>query len=467
MARTLLVLVFATIGTAWTPAAPALGQTATSSEALTLPQLVQLALKQNRLIKIDEARVKEAEALVGFAAAQAYPQFGGRLLFGGPVSEAKTTVINDVSTLTDASYEGDFNFGDLGVTLRMQATGFVPIFTFGKLSTARAAAEAVVRAAEENVHVTEGVVAVNVHRAYWAYQLTDKFLGSLSDGDKILADVIKKVEDLLAAESDQVTENDRLRLLHARATLQVRRHEAKDARDIALTALKLLVSRPMGQPLDVASGDIEELPPAAPPIAQVIDDAVRFRPELRALSRVVDAQEQFVSFRRRALFPDLFIGAFLETAITTNATDHTNPFVYDRFNFFEAGVALGIQFQLDVFNKVAQIDQAQAELETRIAQTAAAAEGVELEVRKIHIEVTGNYEKMEPALKAYKAGRSWLTAAALAYDIGTGDAGELIDAFLASATAEADLRRTQYEIQLGRVDLSRASGTLLIPQGQK
>ena len=105
MARTLLVLVFATIGTAWTPAAPALGQTATSSEALTLPQLVQLALKQNRLIKIDEARVKEAEALVGFAAAQAYPQFGGRLLFGGPVSEAKTTVINDVSTLTDASYE--------------------------------------------------------------------------------------------------------------------------------------------------------------------------------------------------------------------------------------------------------------------------------------------------------------------------------------------------------------------------
>ena len=353
------------------------------------------------------------------------------------------------------------------MTLRMQATGFVPIFTFGKLSTARAAAEAVVRAAEENVHVTEGVVAVNVHRAYWAYQLTDKFLGSLSDGDKILADVIKKVEDLLAAESDQVTENDRLRLLHARATLQVRRHEAKDARDIALTALKLLVSRPMGQPLDVASGDIEELPPAAPPIAQVIDDAVRFRPELRALSRVVDAQEQFVSFRRRALFPDLFIGAFLETAITTNATDHTNPFVYDRFNFFEAGVALGIQFQLDVFNKVAQIDQAQAELETRIAQTAAAAEGVELEVRKIHIEVTGNYEKMEPALKAYKAGRSWLTAAALAYDIGTGDAGELIDAFLASATAEADLRRTQYEIQLGRVDLSRASGTLLIPQGQK
>ena len=60
---------------------------------------------------------------------------------------------------------------------------------------------------------------------------------------------------------------------------------------------------------------------------------------------------------------------------------------------------------------------------------------------------------MEPALKAYKAAKAWLTAAALAYDIGTGNAAELIDAFLARATAEADLRRTQYEIQLGRAVL--------------
>ena len=46
-------------------------------------------------------------------------------------------------------------------------------------------------------------------------------------------------------------------------------------------------------------------------------------------------------------------------------------------------------------------------------------------------------------------------------DVGTGSARELIDAFLARAAAEGDLRRTQYEIQIGSADLLRAAGTLV------
>ena len=52
----------------------------------------------------------------------------------------------------------------------------------------------------------------------------------------------------------------------------------------------------------------------------------------------------------------------------------------------------------------------------------------------------------EAALASLRAARGWLTAAVLAYDIGAGDAGELIDAFLARATAEGDLRKTEFDL---------------------
>lgn len=433
----------------------------TSTTALDLRALARLALDHNKKIKIDVARIQQAEALLGYATAQAYPVVGARLLFGGPVSEAKTTIRNDVSSVTAASLENDTDFGDLGVTLRLQGTGYVPVFTFGKLSKATDAARSLVHASEAAVGITEGEVVVNVHRAFWGYQLADRFVRSLTEGDEILGKVIEKVNELLEADSGQVTENDRLRLLHAQATLRVRMAEAKDGRELALTALKLLIGRDMALPLAVVPADIEALPEAPPTLARALDDALHHRPELHALARVVDAHQSFLGFRQRALLPDIFVAGFLEMAVTSNATDQTNPFIYDRFNYFDAGIAVGMQFQLDVFHKLAEIDQASADLAVRLAESAAATEAIELEVRKLHRDVSGGFEKLDPAEKAFRAARAWLTAAVLAYDLGTGDAGELIDAFLARATSEGDLRRTQYELHLGRADLARASGTLL------
>lgn len=461
-------IALAALASLWAPPlAMAEGTTATATHAeakgamLGLDELIALALANNRQIHMDSTRIGEARALYQIAAAQAYPAFSGQFLFGGPVSEAKTAVRNDPATLTPASLEGDTNFGTLGVTLRFSATGYLPIMTFGKIDAAKDAAQGVIGAAQEKVRITEGEVLVNIHRAFWAYQLTVGFASSLREGEEILTKIIKKVNELLDNDSPQVTENDRLRLTHAQATLRVRLVEADAAQRIAEAALKLLIGRPQTEALLVATADIEELPTPPPPLTLLADALADRRPELKALRHLVDAQDAFLRFRTRQLLPDFFIGGFLETALTTNATDQTNPFISDRFNFFDSGVGLGLRFQLDVFNKLALIEQAEAELNTRLAENDAAREAVELELRKIHTDLSGLYARLEPAEQAFRAARSWLTAAALAYDIGTGSARELIDAFLARAAAEADLRRTQYEIQIGSADLLRAAGTLV------
>jgi outer membrane protein TolC len=245
-----------------------LGGTSTSAEAadgMTLQQLIDEALKHNLQVAVSEAMLDEARALYEFAASKAYPVLNATVLFGGPTPEAKTTVKNDPSTVTPASLEGDFDFGQLGVGVRIHADAFVPIYTFGKISNGKEAAGHVIEAAKHQVHGTKAEVVSDVGRAFWTIQLVRTFQTSLADGEKTLEKVLNKVEDLLENDSPQVTENDRLRLLHALGTLRVRKIDAANAQTIATKALLLLIGRSQATEIRVATTDLDEALPESIP----------------------------------------------------------------------------------------------------------------------------------------------------------------------------------------------------------
>lgn len=429
----------------------------------TLATLAERALQHNLRIRIDEAQVDEARALYRYAAAQAYPRFSASALFGGPTPERRTEVVNDPSTITPSSLEGDLRFGELGFTFRASAEGALPLYTFGKISNAKEAASSVVRAANERVAITEAEVVVQVHNAFWAFQLTRSFISSLEEGESMLAKVLSKIEALIDDDSSQVTENDRLRLLYALATVRVRLTEARQASELARAAMKLLVGQAQTAPLELASADLEALP-AVPALDEQMREAMVWRPELRALRALVEAQQRFAAYRQSAFWPDVFLGGILRYAYTSNATDQTNPFIYDDANVADVGIGLGMRVELDVFSKLAELEQAEAATRTRAAQAAAAEQAVDLEVRKLHADLVGGYERIRGLERANRAARGWLTASTLAYDIGTGDAAELIDSFLAWAASEGELQKTRYDMQLAHVDFARAIGRLVRPK---
>ncbi|MBI4822224.1 MAG: TolC family protein [Deltaproteobacteria bacterium] len=434
----------------------------TPTAAFSLPELVALALEANQQVKIDVARIDEARALVSLATAEAYPKLKFQALFGGPTPEAQTTKINDPSELTPASFEGDFDFGELGVIFRANASLVQPVFTFGKLRAAKDAASNLVRAAEHKTDITKAEVVVNVYRAFWGYQLVRGFVASLAEGEKILVDVLAKVDELLDNDSPQVTENDRLRLIHGLATLRVRLADARMAEELALKAARLLTHRPPESPLVLVERDIDdEIPESIPALSSSLESLSTHRPEVLALDALVKAHEEWARFQARRMLPTFFLGGFAEYVGTTNATNQNNPFVYDRFNYFDTGIGLGVIVELDVYTKLAELEGAEAQLGTRLAEQAAAKEGMDLESRKLHTELTSAYERLQHLRRAHRAAKSWLTAEVLAYDVGTGSARELIDAFLARAAAEGELSSTYYEVHVGLANFARASGTLL------
>ncbi len=429
---------------------------------LTLEALIEEALQKNPQIKVTDTQIGEAKALYQLAASVAYPTISGQFLIGGPSPEAKTEVVNDPSTITAPSLQGDFDFGQLGVAIRASATGVLPLYTFGKIEAGKKAASYVVKASKHQTNATRAQVIVDITRAYWGIQLLRTLLSSLEDGKNVLQKVLNKIEELLENDTAQVTENDRLRLKYALSTLGVRETEAEAAIKIATRALQLLLGRPQTGALKLVDADlVENLPDDPPTIDALLASAQQDRPELRALAAIVEAQRAFSELRRAAFYPDIFFGVGLEYAYTSNATNHTNPFINDDFNFFNLGIGLGMRFQLDVFTKLAQLEQAEAQARVREQQAVLASRAVELEIRKLHAEIDGGYKKIGQLKRAHRSARGWLTASTLAYDIGTGQADELIDAFLALAASEADLQRTRFDTLLKLTEIARASGKLL------
>ena len=429
---------------------------------LGLEELLDLALDEGYQVRVSVAGVKEARALYSLAVSQAYPRGQARVVFGGPTPEARTRRQNDITSITEASLEGDLDFGELGVSLRGNAEAAIPLYTFGQLKKGREASSHLIEAAEHQVTVTRANVAVDLTRGYWGWQLLNALIESLKEGEEQLEAVLDQIEELLDADSPQVTENDRLRLKFAVGTLSVRRAQAEGGLAQLEQAIRIFVGRKQSSELVLREESLEKaVPKKLPPLQELLTGAQADRADLKALAEVVKAQEAFRELRVAQMFPTFFLGGFLNFAVTTNATDQTNPFIKDPFNFFDAGVGVGLQVELDFFTKLAQIEQAEAQLAVRTQQKVLAEQAAELEIRSLHAQIQAEQQQAARLERANLSARGWLTAATLAYDIGAGRADELIDAFLAWATSEAELQSTRFENLVHFTELARATGRLI------
>lgn len=431
-------------------------------EGLNLTRLVALALDDSFQVKVSQREVDQARALRELAISLAYPRGTAQVVFGGPTPEAKTTVKNDISTVTESSLGGDLDFGELGVTVRGGVQALVPIYTFGQIDNAKQATEHLVDAAKHQVTSVRAQVVLDLTRAYWGWQLLSSLLESLEEGQNRLEGVLEQIEELLDNDSPQVTENDRLRLEFALSTLAVRRAEAEGGLAQVAQAIRILIGRPQRAALELRRERLEAaVPDELPSVEGLVAAAQGERPELLALRKVVEAQRAYKALRVAQVFPSFFFGGFLNFAYTSNATDQTNPFIRDPFNDFDVALGLGMQLELDVFTKLAQIEQADADMNLRKQQEVLATEAAELEVRSLHAQIAAEMEQTRKLERANLSARGWLTASTLAYDIGAGRADELIDAFLAWATSEAELQSTRYDNLVHFTELARATGRLV------
>ncbi|PZR10738.1 MAG: transporter [Archangium gephyra] len=424
---------------------------------LTLEQLIERA-------RTHDYRVKEAQAQLRFYRAQYdqarwawFPRMDSYIGVGGPTQEARNNGIGGPPT-TPSGYLYDTDFGQPGVQFQAGADATLPIYTFGKLDALEEAGKQGVNAGEALAVTARDESEYQMSQAYYGYCLAKSALLVVDDLAKRLDDSEKVLKRLREEGSEQVTQMDIFKLGFYRQQAEAQRAQAENGARLALAAIRLLIAAAPDEQIEVQFVELKAPEGELRPSDQYVIDGAENRPELRAIAAGLLASEQEVKIREAMFYPDFGIVGSFRWKWTTNSTRQVSPWAYDPYNELNATIGLGMRYSWDFPVKSIMLEQARAKFEKTQHQKDLIGAGVKLEIEKAWGEADLAMKRSARQTEAEINARRWANAAYTAFDLGTGDTRELVDAFSAFAQASASRAQAFHDAQVALRALNRAVG---------
>ena len=427
------------------------------AQPLSLADIVARARAGDLRVKEAEGQVRILRGKFDEARWAWFPKIEANVYLAGPTPEALNDGLGGAPT-SKATLMYDTNFGNPGVMVGAEAQGVLPLYTFGKLSALERLGKKGVEVGEALRTRAQDEAEFQAVQAFWGYQLARQGEAALRDTAKRLDDAAAILQRLRVEGSAQVTEMDVFKMAFFKRQVDARSGAVTSGKALALGAVRLLLNLGPHAPVELVPSDLSAREAAPIPLADCMKAAKEFRPELKAVAAGVEAREQEVLLKERMFFPDIGLAGFARWKWTTSATRQLSPFAYDPYNDLSAGVGLVTRYSFDIPQKLAQLEQARGELEKLKFQSDLLTAAVHLEIEKAHGEWTEAISRGAAQAAAEKEALRWATAAFTAFDLGTGDTRELVDAFTALATASTEKLRAWFDAELAMQAVSKAVG---------
>lgn len=416
---------------------------------ITLRDAVRRAVNVSPEVREVRMQVEAAKAKKQQADSARLPQ-GEAIGLLGPSPQARGDQVSSPDTKTRIS--GLDAFEKITITL------IQPLYTFGKISGFREAAERNILVQEAKVDEKVQDVILRTKQIYYGLRLAKEVQNLILEIQDQLDQTITKTEGFLRRGSPEADEVDLHKLRTFAAEVRRNRNEAEKGLELARAALRAFLNLP--EDVEVEPAEARLLPDPRP-VADVkaqVDEALRLRPELTQARQGLVATRALIEAERSNFYPQIFIAARGNYGNAPNRTVIDNPFVPDEFNTREAGAVLGFKLNIDFGITRGRVREKEAD-HLRVEQLKQFAEtGIPLQVRKAYLELLEARKNIQASEDAYMNARKWMVAAAANVDFGIGEAKDLADAVLAFAKMRAENFRAIYNYNLALADLDHATG---------
>ena len=333
-----------------------------------------------------------------------------------------------------------------------------PLYTFGKLTGFRGAAEEGVKVEKAKVEEKAADLILRVKELYYSRLMASDMLGLIDEISKDLDKAIVKTERRLKAEVPGADEIDLYKLKAFRGEVLKNREEAQKGFDLATGALMFYAGLNRTQPFELDAIGLEASPKDVEPVDRGMDIALELRPEMTQVRAGLKATEALVMAEESNLYPQFFAAVNSVYAQAGNRTRQQNPFAYDPLNDRYAVIVLGFKYDLDFGITRGKIRAAQAE-HLKVGETKQFAEqGIPLQVRKAHRELTEAQETLKATEDGWRNAKKWLVAAKANYDLGVGESRDLGQAAETYAKLRADNFKAMYNYNLSLANIEYATG---------
>ncbi len=415
---------------------------------LTLEQVIEKALAgpKARMARGDR---DAAAARIDEANAARLPRIKATAF--GTLSPEITCVDDDCDKTRPKNFalrfDGFFGGAQLDITQ--------PLYTFGKIAHARSAARAGLDAQQALANETAGDLAVDAARAYWGVKIARELGFMLDDGIDEITKALKKIDER-NADAPDVSIQDRQRVAVLLAEARVQRADAMMGETQALAGLRALIGAP---DVDVDNDELAAVTRAIPTTADG-----QQRPQALAAKSGAVAADELADLAAAYYWPDVALVGSAVIARAQGVQDPPSAFANDPFNRSGAGLVLAMQWTLEPWNVAARVSRARAEASKARALSELAALGASYDAQTALAEATGSFAKVTAAADGEKAARTWLASVLQADAIGTAEAKDLADAYIAWFTMRARWVQAVFQWNVAVIRLDRAAGLLRAPR---
>jgi len=400
------------------------------SQAITLNEAINIALKNNSQILLAKEKVKEAEQIVKEATAGYLPSLN---------LNGTYTHLGEVPSIS-IPHVGEFPMGEQDTT-SFTFSLTQPLYTSGKLTLASKQARLNYRRAKQDLKNTQDNLIFQVKQSFYSVLLAKENLKIRKQALHQAKLHLKVVESFY--QSGRTSRFDLLRAKVEVANLKPGLIQAMNNLNLARERLANLLS------LSSSSLEIEgelKFQPANLTLNEAIKTAFSSRADLMSLMISKDIAKLAVHMVKIKNYPTLsFVGNY-EYKISDEWEKNWNINLVLSFPFFDSGKTKAILEQ-----KRSQLRQ----IELTVKQL---KDAIQLEVKKAFWDLQAAKEALSAQKQNINQAQEALSIAEGRYKSGTITQVEVFDANLALTTARLNYTRALYDYNLARASLVKAIG---------
>jgi outer membrane protein TolC len=420
---------------------------------------IQIAVSQNPQI----AAARADEAAVRAQQRQAHAAYMPMLsLTTGVGTSDKATLVPGTAVESVEQQYKNVHFSDLRPVWLGNLSVIQPLYTFGKIARRNEAAAHGLRAREAETRMKKADVAFEVAQLYEGALYARDARRFFEEMKSWLEKVLQGTEDMVARKVGKANERDILRVQAGLGLAEMGINEARAGENEARAGLAAYLGIPADEPLELADDELVPIGrvPAESELAGLVHLASDNRPEFTATREGQRAFDALARAERAGLWPNIFIMAFVDVALTPDRDWIETRFVIDPLNHVAPGALLGLRWELQGAMAPARAAEQHAHADALLNLGRWAADGVPAEVRKAYEDLVRAQKDIEAGTVAVKRSKQWMVEASSDYSVGLLDIRELSDAASSYVTLRTALLRARFDHNCALAALAKATGML-------
>ncbi|SFM48979.1 TolC family protein [Thermodesulforhabdus norvegica] len=337
----------------------------------------------------------------------------------------------------------------------------LPLVTFGRIGHGIKAAQEALKSQEAAYRSELDEVVLRVHELYYGYLLTSHLMDSTGDLLERFQEAYTIAQERLEKNEPNVTEADVLKLKIGLEGVSKGMRKLERQRQTVIASLLNLIGWDKSEE-EFATED-KQLKPVKIKLldlSEYEEMAKENNARIKQLEAAVQAAKEEYMAEKAKYYPMLLAVGGVKYAVAPGREDQDNPFLNDEYNYFSAGAALAVKWNMNILETRAEVEQKRARYLSLERQLEEARRGIMVKVREAYEKVKETEKNLDSSWEARKAGRALLILNFTNFKFGIGSGKDVFDGLSIYARTAGQYYESVYDYNMAVAQLKQLTGQL-------